>query len=55
MLEKEKIDYFIYGHRHLAMSLRISEGSEIVFLGDWITSSSFAEWDGNDLVLRMLP
>ncbi len=55
MLEKEKLDYFIYGHRHLAMSLRISEGSEIVFLGDWITSSSFAEWDGNDLVLRMLP
>jgi len=55
VLEKEKIDYFIYGHRHLAMSLRISEGAEIVLLGDWITSSSFAEWDGNDLILRMLP
>ena len=55
VLEKEKIDYFIYGHRHLAMSFRISEGAGILFLGDWIKNSSFAEWDGNDLILRMLP
>jgi UDP-2,3-diacylglucosamine hydrolase len=55
ILEKEKIDYFIYGHRHIAMTYKIKEGAEIVFLGDWITKSSFAEWDGNNLTLRMLP
>jgi len=54
VLERDKIDYFIYGHRHLAMTFKMKEGAEIFFLGDWITSSSFAEWDGNNLNLRLL-
>jgi UDP-2,3-diacylglucosamine hydrolase len=49
--ENEKIDYFIFGHRHLAMSYKMKNGSEIVFLGDWIKHSSFAEWNGAELVL----
>ena len=36
ILEKENIDYFIYGHRHLAMTYKITETSEVFFLGDWI-------------------
>lgn len=55
ILEHEKIDYFIYGHRHLAMTIKINEGAEIIYLGDWIKSSSYAVWDGNNLALRMLP
>jgi UDP-2,3-diacylglucosamine hydrolase len=51
----EKIDYFIFGHRHLAMTHKIKEGAEIVFLGDWITNSSYAVWDGNSLTLKILP
>jgi len=55
ILEKEKIDYFIYGHRHLAMTIKTMEGAEVIFLGDWINSSSYAEWDGSNLTLRMVP
>jgi len=55
ILEHEKIDYFIYGHRHLAMTTKINEGAEIIYLGDWIKSSSYVVWDGNNLTLRMLP
>lgn len=51
--ENEKIDYFIFGHRHLALSLTMKEGSKVVFLGDWITQSSYAVWDGKALDLRM--
>ena len=36
VLENEKIDYFIFGHRHLAMTYKLKEESEIIFLGDWI-------------------
>ena len=54
LLENEKIDYFIYGHRHLAMTIKIKEGAEIILLGDWINSSSYTEWDGNNLILRMI-
>ncbi len=52
VLEKENIDYFIYGHRHLAMSYRLNSGSLIIYLGDWVRDGSFAEWNGNELTLR---
>jgi UDP-2,3-diacylglucosamine hydrolase len=48
----DKIDYFIFGHRHLAMEFRMKMGSEVIFLGDWIKHSSYAEWDGETLILR---
>ena len=51
---KESVDYFIFGHRHLAMKYKMKEGPEVVFLGDWIKNSSFAEWDGNALTFKML-
>ena len=50
----EKIDYFIFGHRHLAMNYKLKQGGEIIFLGDWIRYSSFAVWDGDNLVTKML-
>ncbi len=50
----EKIDYFIFGHRHLSMKYKLKEDCEIIFLGDWIRHSSFAAWDGENLVLNMI-
>ena len=55
ILEKENIDYFIFGHRHLAMTHTIKKEVEIVFLGDWIRNGSYAEWDGNTLNFKILP
>jgi UDP-2,3-diacylglucosamine hydrolase len=54
ILEKEGTDYFIYGHRHLAMSYKLPEGPEIIFLGDWIQNSSYAVWDGKSLDLKII-
>jgi UDP-2,3-diacylglucosamine hydrolase len=54
ILQTEKVDYFIFGHRHLAMSYKLQEGVEIVFLGDWIRNGSYAEWDNNKLSFRLL-
>jgi UDP-2,3-diacylglucosamine hydrolase len=54
LLKNEKIDYFIFGHRHLARNIKLKEGSEIVFLGDWIKNGSYAEWDGQKLIFKML-
>jgi UDP-2,3-diacylglucosamine hydrolase len=55
VLENEKIDYFIFGHRHLAMKYNLIPETEIVFLGDWIKNGSYAEWDGKDLSFKTLP
>jgi UDP-2,3-diacylglucosamine hydrolase len=52
VLEMENIDYFIYGHRHLAMSYKLKTGPQIIFLGDWVKDGSYAEWNGNELFLR---
>jgi UDP-2,3-diacylglucosamine hydrolase len=54
ILEKEQIDYFIYGHRHLPMTFTLDQGTVITILGDWIGNGSYAVWDGNELVLNYL-
>jgi len=52
--ENDRINYFIFGHRHLAMTYTLMAGSEILFLGDWIKNGSYAVWDGKTLNLKML-
>ena len=54
VLEKDKIDYFIFGHRHLAMTYNLLPETEIVFLGDWIKNGSYAAWDGKTLSFKTL-
>ena len=54
ILENNNIDYFIFGHRHLATTYTLAPDTEIVFLGDWIKNGSFAEWDGENLTFRLL-
>lgn len=48
---ERKIDWYIFGHRHLPMIHPMNNGSRVVILGDWIGGSSWAEWDGNELKL----
>jgi UDP-2,3-diacylglucosamine hydrolase len=54
VLENDKIDYFIFGHRHLAMTYKLQGGAEIIFLGDWIKNGSYAVWDGSALTFKTL-
>jgi UDP-2,3-diacylglucosamine hydrolase len=54
ILETGHIDYFIFGHRHLALTYNISESSEVFFLGDWIKHGSYAQWTGDKLFLKMI-
>jgi UDP-2,3-diacylglucosamine hydrolase len=49
VLEKENVDYFIFGHRHLGMKFNLMGKAEVVILGDWISMGSYAEWDGETL------
>lgn len=54
ILEKEAVEFFVFGHRHLAMKYNLREQSELVFLGDWIRHGSYAVWDGEKLDFIML-
>lgn len=47
-----RVDYFIFGHRHILMDMEIAQNSKLVVLGDWIYHFSYAVWDGNELKLK---
>jgi len=51
-LKKEHIDYFIFGHRHLALDLKVGENSRYINLGDWVNLNTYAVFDGSDLELK---
>jgi UDP-2,3-diacylglucosamine hydrolase len=50
-LQKEHVDYFIFGHRHLPMELKIGERSTYFNLGEWINYKTFLTFDGKECKL----
>lgn len=51
-LETKHYDYFIFGHRHLPMTIKVGEKSEYVNLGDWIGYFTYAVFNGEKLELK---
>lgn len=58
VLKSKNVDYFIFGHRHLAIDYRLSvagpgsKQSRYINLGDWIRYFTYAVFDGQDLQLK---
>lgn len=52
VLRKEHFDYFIFGHRHLAIDFKLKDNSRYINLGDWIRYFSYAELDTGSLELK---
>ena len=52
VLEKENVDYFVFGHRHLLLNLPIGEKSSFIILGDWIVNYSYGVFDGEKFELK---
>lgn len=52
VLHKEAVDYFIFGHRHLALDFKLSDKSRYINLGEWVKTFSYAEFDGSDVALK---
>lgn len=48
---EKSTDFFIFGHRHLPIDLKISEHARYINLGDWIQYFSYAVFDGKNLSL----
>lgn len=51
-LETKHYDYFIFGHRHLPMKIKVGENSIYFNLGDWITHYSYGVFDGETFELK---
>lgn len=52
ILQKEHYDYFIFGHRHLPLDIKLNDKSRYINLGDWIKYNSYAVFDGDEMTLK---
>jgi UDP-2,3-diacylglucosamine hydrolase len=51
-LKDHKIDFFIFGHRHLPLDMDIEGRSRYINLGEWIHYNTYAVFDGETLSLK---
>jgi len=51
-LEEKYRDYFVFGHRHLPLEIKLNPSSKYINLGDWITYYTYGEFDGNSFNLK---
>ncbi len=52
MLEKEHFDYFVFGHRHLPLNIKLNEKSSYINLGDWLQYFTYLEFNGAECLLK---
>lgn len=52
ILQLEHYDYFIFGHRHLPIDVKLGEKSRYINLGEWIKYDSYAVFDGENVELK---
>ncbi|QZE13374.1 UDP-2,3-diacylglucosamine diphosphatase [Halosquirtibacter laminarini] len=51
----EKVDYLIFGHRHVFIDHQLPKGARLIILGEWIQTFSYAVFDGENISLRKYP
>jgi len=51
-LTEKHYDYFIFGHRHLPLEIKLQENSMYVNLGDWIQYFTYGVFDENSIRLK---
>ncbi len=52
ILQKSHYHYFIFGHRHLPLEIKLKEDSTYFNLGDWIKYNTYAVFDGKEMFLK---
>ena len=52
VLKEKKIDFFVFGHRHLPIDHRLNNESRYINLGDWIRYFTYAVFDGEQMTLK---
>ncbi len=50
-LKHEHIDYFIFGHRHIAIDFDLGNNSKYINLGEWVKKPHYGLFDGQNLSL----
>jgi UDP-2,3-diacylglucosamine hydrolase len=48
--QEHKVDYFIFGHYHVNVSMDLPSGASFNILKDWIDGSPYLCFDGESLI-----
>lgn len=51
-LQQKHRDFFIFGHRHLPMDIKLNESSRYINLGEWLHYNTYAVFDGEEVILE---
>jgi len=51
VLKEKHYDYFIFGHRHLPLEIKLQENATYFNLGDWITYFTFGTFENHNFQL----
>ncbi|WP_308991679.1 UDP-2,3-diacylglucosamine diphosphatase [Mariniflexile litorale] len=51
-LNEKHYNYFVFGHRHLPLEIKLNEHSKYINLGDWIGYYTYGVFDGENLELK---
>jgi len=52
LLKNKHCDYFVFGHRHLPLEIKLNNNSTYINLGDWVGHYTYGVFDGENLVLK---
>ncbi|MFN0031031.1 MAG: UDP-2,3-diacylglucosamine diphosphatase [Flavobacteriales bacterium] len=52
VLKTKQVNYFLFGHRHLHMTIALSGQSTYINLGEWLHHSHYAKFDGDSCTLQ---
>ncbi|MDB5135958.1 MAG: UDP-2,3-diacylglucosamine hydrolase [Mucilaginibacter sp.] len=52
LLKTEFYDYLVFGHRHKPLDIQVGENSRYINLGEWVSTYSYAEFDGKDMTIK---
>ena len=51
-LQTKHYDYFVFGHRHLPLSLAVGDNATYINLGDWVSYFTYGIYDDSGFVLQ---
>lgn len=52
MEKKKHHDFYVFGHRHLPLDLKINGSSRYINLGEWVHFSTYGVYDGKTMELK---
>ena len=52
-LKEKHRDYFVFGHRHLPLDIKLNDKSKYINLGDWIQYYTYGVFDGENFELKV--